>query len=93
MVETCLPGDDVDFQNPYPLYLLGIATHLNLSSSMSSLSIGSVHSPTDKDSVIDNASLARLHRPSQQQTGAAKRAGSVKRKTNKKCSTPDGGRY
>ena len=49
MVETCLPGDDLDVQNPYPSSL-GIASHLNLSSSMSSLSMGSLHSPTDKDS-------------------------------------------
>ena len=45
MVETCLPGDDLDVQNPYPPNL-GIASNLNLSSSMSSLSMGSLHSPT-----------------------------------------------
>lgn len=45
MVETCLPGDDLDVQNPYPSSL-GIASNLNLSSSMSSLSMGSLHSPT-----------------------------------------------
>ena len=49
MVEMCLPGDDLDMQNPYPSSL-GITSNLNLSSSMSSLSMGSVHSPTEKDS-------------------------------------------
>ena len=39
MVETCLPGDDLDVQNPYPSSL-GIASALNLSSSMSSISLG-----------------------------------------------------
>ena len=43
-METCLPGDDLDVQNPYRS--LGIASQLNLSSSMSSLSMGSLHSPT-----------------------------------------------
>ena len=41
MVESCLPGDDLDS-------LVAISSTLNLSSSMSSLSMGSMHSPTDK---------------------------------------------
>jgi len=49
MVETCLPGgDDLEVQT-YPSSL-GISSNLNLSSSMSSLSVGSLHSPTDKES-------------------------------------------
>ena len=51
MVETCLPGDDLGVNNHYPSPL-GISSNLNLSSSMSSLSICSLHSPTtDRDSV------------------------------------------
>lgn len=50
MVDVCLPGDDLDVQNPYP-YSLGLTSNLNLSSSMSSVSVGSLHSPgTDKES-------------------------------------------
>ena len=45
MVETCLPGDDLDVQNPYPSSL-GIVSNLVMSTSMSSISVGSVHSPT-----------------------------------------------
>ena len=60
MVETCLPGDDLDVQNPYPSPL-GIASNPNLSSSMSSLSIGSLHSPTDKDSTGEYTALKVLY--------------------------------
>ena len=61
MVETCLPGDDLDFHSYPPSF--GIASNLNLSSSMSSLSIGSMHSPTDRDcadiSVSSNSNRVR----------------------------------
>jgi len=48
MVETCLPGgDDLDVPHTcYPGALSAISSNLNLSSSMSSLSLGSIHSPT-----------------------------------------------
>jgi len=50
MVETCLPGgDDLDVPHTcYPGALSAISSNLNLSSSMSSLSLGSIHSPTDR---------------------------------------------
>ncbi|RUS73016.1 hypothetical protein EGW08_019222, partial [Elysia chlorotica] len=50
MVESCLPGDDLDVSKPYPSSL-GMSSNLHLSSSLSSLSLGSVHSPTDKDNM------------------------------------------
>ncbi|CAM1325610.1 NF1 (predicted) [Pycnogonum litorale] len=54
MVETCLPGDDgpdsmmPDFSQ-YPS-TLSVSSNMNLSSSMSSLTLGS---PTEKDSMLD----------------------------------------
>jgi len=51
MVETCLPGaDDLDVPHTcYPGALSAISSNLNLSSSMSSLSLdNSSHSPTDR---------------------------------------------
>jgi neurofibromin 1 len=50
MVETCLPGaDDLDVPHTcYPGALGPISSNLNLSSSMSSISLGSIHSPTDR---------------------------------------------
>lgn len=50
MVETCLPGaDDLDVPHTcYPGALGAISSNLNLSSSMSSISLGSIHSPTDR---------------------------------------------
>jgi hypothetical protein len=49
-VETCLPGaDDLDVPHTcYPGALGAISSNLNLSSSMSSISLGSIHSPTDR---------------------------------------------
>jgi len=57
-VETCLPGgDDLDVPHTcYPGALSAISSNLNLSSSMSSLSLGSIHSPTDRG--LSDASLA-----------------------------------
>ena len=87
MVETCLPGDDLDVQNPYPSSL-GITSNLNLSSSMSSLSMGSLHSPTDKDST--DLSVAVCGNGSRMRHGSAShmqpkhRVGSFKRKNSKK---------
>ena len=87
MVETCLPGDDLDVQNPYPSSL-GIASNLNLSSSMSSLSMGSLHSPTDKDcsditcSALTNGNRMRHGSASHVQPKC--RVGSFKRKNSKK---------
>lgn len=57
MVETCLPGDDLDVQTTHPSSL-GIASNLNLSSSMSSLSVSSLHSPTDGDLTASMSALA-----------------------------------
>lgn len=93
MVETCLPGDDLDVQNPYPSSL-GITSNLNLSSSMSSLSMGSMHSPTDKDSTDLSSMAAVCGNGSRMRHGSAShmqnkcRVGSFKRKNSKK--TPDG---
>ncbi|KAL3856417.1 hypothetical protein ACJMK2_011181 [Sinanodonta woodiana] len=86
MVETCLPGDDLDILNPYPSSL-GISSNLNLSSSMSSLSIGSMHSPTDKDNTEKNGSGsngARIRHGSANNVTGKNRAGSFKRKDSKK---------
>ena len=62
MVETCLPGgDDLDVPHScYPGALSAISSNLNLSSSMSSLSINSVHSPTDRGGLADSAAAAGL---------------------------------
>lgn len=92
MVETCLPGDDLDVSNPYPSSL-GIVSHLNLSSSMSSLSMGSLHSPTDKDSADLGATCGnggRIRHGSANLTNH--RVGSFRRKNSKssKKSTDDG---
>lgn len=84
MVETCLPGDDLDILNPYPSSL-GISSNLNLSSSMSSLSQGSMHSPTDKDCAEKNgANGARMRHGSANNIVTKGRAGSFKRKDSKK---------
>ena len=91
-METCLPGDDLDVQNPYPKSL-GIASNLNLSSSMSSLSMGSLHSPTDKDSADLAASCANGSRIRHGSANLPKhRVGSIKRKNSKssKKSTDEG---
>ena len=89
MVETCLPGDDLDVQNPYSSPL-GIG-----SNSMSSLSMGSLHSPTDKDSVdLDGnrgcGNGARMRHGSASHVAGKCRVagGSFKRKGSKKKS-PD----
>ena len=90
MVETCLPGDDLDVQNPYPSSL-GIAANLNLSSSMSSLSMGSLHSPTDKDSGDGGAGCGNGTRLRHGSANHAKhRVGSFKRKNSKSKKSPDG---
>lgn len=82
MVETCLPGDDLDVHNPYPTSL-GIASNLNLSSSMSSLSVGSMHSPTEKDSAdLPANNGARLRHSSANTTKTS--GGSFKRKDSEK---------
>ena len=89
MVETCLPGDDLDVQNPYPSSL-GIASNLNLSSSMSSLSMGSLHSPTDKDSAdlaLSVGNGGRIRHGSASHT--KHRVGSFKRKNSKTKKSPD----
>lgn len=85
MVETCLPGDDLDILNPYPSSL-GISSNLNLSSSMSSLSVGSMHSPTDKDTDKNGsgANGARIRHGSANNVSSKNRAGSFKRKDSKK---------
>ncbi|XP_060559140.1 neurofibromin-like isoform X1 [Ruditapes philippinarum] len=85
MVETCLPGDDLDILNPYPSSL-GISSNLNLSSSMSSLSVGSMHSPTDKDNDKNGsgANGARIRHGSANNVSSKNRAGSFKRKDSKK---------
>jgi neurofibromin 1 len=92
MVETCLPGDDLDVQNPYPSSL-GIVSNLNLSSSMSSLSMGSLHSPTEKDttdltSVCSNGNRMR-HGSATATHMPGKVHGSFKRKDSGKKKTPD----
>ena len=79
MVESCLPGDDLDILNPYPSSL-GICSNLNLSSSMSNLSIGSMHSPTDKES---GANGARARHSSNTLAGNKPRGGSFKQKEQK----------
>ena len=90
MVETCLPGDDLDVQNPYPSSL-GIASNPNLSSSTSSLSMGSLHSPTDKDSTDLTTACGNGSRMRHGSAGLNKRrVGSFKRKNSSKKST-DGG--
>ncbi|XP_011426816.1 neurofibromin isoform X4 [Magallana gigas] len=86
MVENCLPGDDLDILNPYPSSL-GISSNLNLSSSMSSLSVSSMHSPTDKDTADKNGSIAnsnRMRHGSANNLPGNKRPGSFKRKDSKK---------
>lgn len=87
MVETCLPGDDLDILNPYPSSL-GISSNLNLSSSMSSLSVGSMHSPTDKDCEKNgsgpNGATCRIRHGSANNVSSKNRAGSFKRKDSKK---------
>ena len=92
MVETCLPGgDDLDVAHTwYPGALSAISSNLNLSSSMSSLSLGSIHSPTDRGlgdvglamatGSNDYLSTMALHARHGSATHAAKhRGGSVKR--------------
>ncbi|XP_025089024.1 neurofibromin-like isoform X9 [Pomacea canaliculata] len=78
MVESCLPGDDLDS--------LAITSNLNLSSSMSSLSMGSMHSPTDKDSgeKTGGPNGARMRHSSANQMGSKQRGGSFKQKEKKK---------
>lgn len=86
MVENCLPGDDLDILNPYPSSL-GISSNLNLSSSMSSLSVSSMHSPTDKDTAEKNGSIAnsnRMRHGSANNLPGQNRPGSFKRKDSKK---------
>ena len=87
MVETCLPGDDLDILNQYPT-TLEISSNLNLSSSMSSLSVGSMHSPTDKDTLVDKngtgANGSRIRHGSANNVSSKNRAGSLKRKDSKK---------
>ena len=95
MVETCLPGgDDLDVPHTcYPGALSAISSNLNLSSSMSSLSLGSIHSPTDRglaDSGLtmvsassDYLSTVSLHGRHGSASHAAKhRGGSAKRDTS-----------
>lgn len=92
MVETCLPGgDDLDVPHTcYPGALSAISSNLNLSSSMSSLSLGSIHSPTDRGLADASLSMATgsndylstvaLHGRHGSASHAAKhRGGSVKR--------------
>ena len=59
MVETCLPGgDDLDVPHTcYPGALSAISSNFNLSSSMSSLSLGSIHSPTAGDSAAGGVAV------------------------------------
>ncbi|XP_076453075.1 neurofibromin-like isoform X4 [Babylonia areolata] len=78
MVESCLPGDDLDS--------LAISSTLNLSSSMSSLSMGSMHSPTDKDTSDKSGASngGRMRHSSANQVGAKPRGGSFKQKEKKK---------
>ncbi|XP_041348224.1 neurofibromin-like isoform X2 [Gigantopelta aegis] len=83
IMESCLPGDDLDILNPYPS-CLGISSNLNLSSSMSSLSVGSMHSPTDKDNVDKSANGARIRHVSANNITTKNRAGSFKQKEKKK---------
>lgn len=84
MEEICLPGDDLDILNPYPSSL-GICSNLNLSSSMSSLSVGSVHSPTDKDGHEKaGANGGRTRHGSVTLASAKPRGGSFKQKEKKK---------
>ena len=83
IMESCLPGDDLDILNPYPSSL-GISSNLNLSSSMSSLSVGSMHSPTDKDNVDKSANGARIRHVSANNITTKNRAGSFKQKEKKK---------
>ncbi|CAL1527010.1 unnamed protein product, partial [Lymnaea stagnalis] len=84
MVESCLPGDDLDILNPYPSSL-GICSNLNLSSSMSSLSVGSMHSPTDKENVEKGgANGGRTRHSSATLAGSKPRGGSFKQKEKKK---------
>ncbi|XP_021368387.1 neurofibromin-like isoform X2 [Mizuhopecten yessoensis] len=89
MVENCLPGDDLDILNPYPSSL-GISSNLNLSSSMSSLSVSSMHSPTDKDTVEKNGTAPsnRMRHGSANNIQTKNRAGSFKRKDSKKKLEP-----
>lgn len=78
MVESCLPGDDLDS--------LGKSSSLNLSSSMSSLYMGSMHSPTDKDTSDKSGSSngGRMRHSSANQIGSKPRGGSFKQKEKKK---------
>jgi neurofibromin 1 len=92
MVETCLPGDDLDVQNPYPTSL-GINSNLTLSSSMSNLSMASaVHTPAEKSenelTVPSNGQRMRHGSASQVHN---KTHGSFKRKTSKKLKPEPGG--
>ncbi|CAG2240905.1 Neurofibromin [Mytilus edulis] len=85
MMENCLPGDDLDILNPYPSSL-GISSNLNLSSSMSSLSVSSMHSPTDKEIVDKNGAAGgnRMRHGSANNIQSKNRTGSFKRKDSKK---------
>ncbi|XP_071181509.1 neurofibromin-like isoform X6 [Mytilus edulis] len=85
MMENCLPGDDLDILNPYPSSL-GISSNLNLSSSMSSLSVSSMHSPTDKEIVDKNGATGgnRMRHGSANNIQSKNRTGSFKRKDSKK---------
>ncbi|KAJ8312996.1 hypothetical protein KUTeg_010369 [Tegillarca granosa] len=85
MMENCLPGDDLDILNPYPSSL-GISSNLNLSSSMSSLSVSSMHSPTDKDNADKTPSVSnssRIRHGSANSIPNKNRAGSFKRKDSR----------
>ena len=85
-METCLPGDDLDVQNPYPSSLI-IASQLYLSSSTSSISMCSLHSPTDKDSGDLSATFgngSRMRHGSASHCATKHRVGSFKRKDSAK---------
>lgn len=77
MVETCLPSDDIDCElSQYPS-TLSISSNMNLTSSMSSLTLGS---PTERDVNVDysvtDGSASRMRHGSAKQVKTASRTSS-----------------
>ncbi|XP_077995279.1 neurofibromin-like isoform X2 [Glandiceps talaboti] len=85
LLETVLPGDEYDSSSPMPSLIGMAATNLNLSSSMSSLSISSLHSPTEQEQAEMAATTGgRIRHGSASQVPKQRSlGGSFKRKSSK----------
>ncbi|XP_070572256.1 neurofibromin-like [Ptychodera flava] len=85
LLETVLPGDEYDSSSPIPSLIGMAATNLNLSSSMSSLSISSLHSPTEQEQAeLAGTTSGRIRHGSASQVPKQRSlGGSFKRKSSK----------